>query len=183
MRHDIPDFLWKIGTKVENLIQRCPLSVWLNDLILPSLLELARCHPHLVVDALGQRILNPDRRAFFGLRRFSRLFEAIGLPEVQKWVGQHGAEPVRYIARHLDSPCIQDGTPFIPPVTNWVLTQFGEDERVFGEFCMGRHAFEVRVGHTRDHRAEIEQDLEPFRNHTLRWVRRWVERELRMNDQ
>jgi hypothetical protein len=150
-----------------------PLRVSLQDLILPPLLELARRHPRLVMDAIGRQILDPDRRPYFGLLSFQGLFEAIGLPEVQRWLGEHGAEPVRYIARHLASPRVQDGAPFIPPVTDWVLTQFGADDRIFGEFCMGRHAFEIREGHARDRRAELERSLEPFRNHGQLWVRRW----------
>jgi hypothetical protein len=159
-----------------------PLRTVVEDLTLKVLLDLAGRRPRLVMDAVGRRLLDPDRRPFFGLLCFHGLFEAIGLPEVQRWVTEHGAEVVRYIARHLDSPRLQSGAPFIPPVTEWVLSQFADDDRVFEEFCMGRHAFEVRVGPARDRRTELERAVGPFLRHTLPWVRRWAEYELKENE-
>jgi hypothetical protein len=158
-----------------------PLRVVLEDLTLAVLLDLAKRHPRLVMDALGRRLLDPERRLFFGLLRFRGLFEAIGLPEVRRWVSEHGAEPVRYIARHLENPCLQAGELFIPPVTEWVMAEYGADERVFREFCMGRHAFEIQEGHARDRRAGLEQAMGPFLQHRLPWVRRWAEYELAEN--
>jgi hypothetical protein len=87
-------------------------------------------------------------------------------------VTEHGPETVPYIASHLGSPHLQGGEPFIPPVTEWVLTQFGNDDRVFREFCMGRHAFGVLEGHARERRAELERAVGPFLQHRLPWVRR-----------
>lgn len=159
-----------------------PLRVVLEDLTQEVLLKLARQHPRLVMDAVGRRILDPSRRPFFGLRRFQGLFEAIGLPEVQRWMTEHGSEPIRYIAYQLETPHIQDNEPFIPPVTEWVMAQFGTDDKVFREFCAGRHSFEVQVGHARDRRSELERALAPFLEHPLQWVRRWAEWELKENE-
>ena len=130
-----------------------PLRAGLEDLTMNVLLDLAGRDPRLVMDAVGRRLLDPARRPFFSLHRFQGLFEAIGLAEVQRWVTEHGREPIRYIAYQLDSPRLQNNKPFIPPVTEWVMTQFGTDDREFREFCAGRHAFEVLVGHARDRRA------------------------------
>jgi hypothetical protein len=159
-----------------------PLRMVLEDLTLEILLDLAGQHPRLVMEAVGRRLLDPDRAPFFGLLRFQGLFEAIGLQQVQRWVTEHGAEPIRYIARHLESPRLQNGEPFIPPVTEWMLTHFGGSNRVFEEFCMGRHAFEVREGHARERRAELERAVTPFLEHRLPWVRRWAEYELKENE-
>jgi hypothetical protein len=153
-----------------------------EDNTFKTLLDLARQHPRIVMEAVGKRLLDPDRRPFFGLLRFPGLFEAIGLPEVQRWVMEHGAEPVRFMARHLESPWLRDGAVFIPPVTEWILTQFGAEERVFTEFCAGRHAFEMREGHARDRRAELVRAMAPFINHELAWVRRWAQYELDENE-
>jgi hypothetical protein len=154
----------------------------LEDITLQVLRDLARQHPRMVMDAVGRRLLDPDRQPFFGLLSFQGLFEAIGLPEVQRWITEHGSEPVQYIARHLDSPHLQDGVTFIPPVTGWVMTEFGSDDRVFQEFCMGRQAFEAQWGHARDRRAELERAIGPFLQYEVPWVRRWAEYELKENE-
>ncbi|MFO0964944.1 MAG: hypothetical protein U0793_05050 [Gemmataceae bacterium] len=165
----------------EALTSHGPLRVTLQDLILPPLLALARTHPRMVMEAIGQRILDPARRPFFSLLSFQGLFDAIGLGEVQRWLGQH-EDMARYIARHLSSPRIQDGSPVIPVVTDWVMTEFEGDDRVFTEYFGGRHAFQIREGHARDRRAELEQSLQPFRSHEKAWIRRWAEYELRENE-
>ena len=134
------------------------------------------------MDAVGRRLLDPARRPFFSLHRFQGLFEAIGLAEIERWVTEHGREPIRYIAYQLDSPRLQNNEAVIPPVTEWVMTQFSGDDRVFREFCAGRHAFEVQVGHARDRRADVERAVGPFRDHALPWARRWAEWELRENE-
>jgi hypothetical protein len=160
-----------------------PMRLTLDDSMLEVLLNLSRRHPRVVMDAVGRRLLDPDRRVFFELHQFSGLFEAIGLPEVQRWVTEHGPDPVPLIARHLDSPSLQqDGEPVIPPLTDWVLREFENDGRTFEAFCMGRHAIEVQVGHARERRAELERAVGPFLQHSLPWVRRWAEYELREND-
>jgi hypothetical protein len=160
-----------------------PLRAILEDLTLNILLELAAQYPRLVMEAVGRHLLDPGRQPFFSLHRFQGLFESIGLQEVQRWVTEHGHAPIRHIAYQLDSPCLlQDNKLFIPPVTEWVMTQFGADDRVFREFCAGRHAFQVRVGHARDRRAELERTLAPFLEHPLHWVRRWAEWELKENE-
>jgi hypothetical protein len=167
---------------VEALTSNGPLRVSLQDLVLPTLIDVARRSPAPAMDAIGRQILDPARAPFFCVLIFPGLFEAVGLAEVQRWMREHGAEYVRYIARQLDSPRLENGVPLIPPVTDWVLTEFGENDRVWREFCAGRHAFEVREGHARDHRAELELELEPFRNNPKPWVRRWAEYELRENE-
>ena len=119
----------------------------------------------------------------FGMWVFPGLFEAIGLPVVKDWVRKHGARYAKYIARHVESPAVdQDGKPSIPPLTEWLLTEFEENKEVFSSFCAGRHSFETRFGHARDHRAEIETQVRPFLNHRLRRVREWAQYELHLSD-
>jgi hypothetical protein len=159
-----------------------PLRAALEDLTLKVLIDLARQNPQLVMESIGKRLLDTARRPFFNLRRFEGLFEVIGPQEVQRWVTENGSEPIPYIAYQLDTPRLQDDEPFIPPVTEWVMGQFGTDDRVFREFCAGRHAFEVQEGHARSRRAELERSISPFLEHPLPWVRRWAEWELKENE-
>lgn len=158
-----------------------PLRCSLADDVVRILLGLARQHPHAVMEAVGRRLLDPARRDFFGLSRFGGLFEAVGTEEVRRWLTDH-QELARYVARHLDTPRLLAGAPFIPPVTEWVMGEFGSDDRVFFEFCAGRHALEVQAGHARDRRAALEVAMGPFRRHELDWVRRWAENELADNE-
>ena len=84
------------------------------------------------------------------------------------------------IARHLNGPRVDEqGNPVVPELADWLLTEFEEEEDVFAEFCMGRHGGEVRMGHARDRRGEVEALVRPFRNHSKRWVREWAEYEMK----
>jgi hypothetical protein len=159
-----------------------PRGTCLQHMIMPTLLLLASSHPRIVMEAIGRRILRPEYQPFFGLLRFEGLFDAIGLEELKSWLCGRQTEIAQLIARHLSSPSVQQDSPTIPPVTDWVLTTFGKDHCVMDEFLRGRHAFEIRSGHARDRRAELEQALEPFRNHEKPWVKKWAEFELREND-
>jgi len=159
-----------------------PSRVYFEEPVLEILIGLARNHPGAVMDAVGRQLLDPARRPYFGLACFTGLFDAVGLDEVRRWLTDQGAELVRYVARHLSSPWIEGGAVVIPPVTDWVLTEFSADDQVFQRFCMGRHDGEVKVGHARDRRAALEKELEPFRDHPTPWVKAWIDSELAEND-
>jgi hypothetical protein len=159
-----------------------PSRAVLEDLTLKILLDIARLHPRVVMDAIGSRLLDPMRRPFFALHRFEGLFEAIGLGEVQRWVTEQNGQAIAHIAYQLDTPILRDCKPFIPPVTEWFMKSYSADDRVFREFCAGRHSFEIREGHARDRRFELERNLTPFLEHPLTWVRRWAEWELKENE-
>jgi hypothetical protein len=53
-------------------------------------------------------------------------------------MGENGSGPIGHMAYQMDTPRLQDNKPFIPPVTEWLMTRFGADQRVFREFCAGR---------------------------------------------
>ena len=163
------------------------LTIWwpgriaLENEALPLLLAYAAQEPHYAMEAIGRRLLDPERRPWFSLLRLPGLFEAIGVEVVKNWINLNGREYMQYIAPHLEGPKMQDGKPIIPPVTEWALTEF-EDDDVFRAFCSGQHNGEVLVGDARDRRPELERVVEPFRNHPLRRVRDWVQYELQSND-
>ncbi len=160
-----------------------PLRVAVEDEAIEILVDLAKSHPRLVMEAIGRKILDPRRRGWFGLFRCPGLFEAIGVETIREWIQTNGREHVKEIAQHLDSPSVQNGQPWVPPVTHWLFTEHEGDEVAFRRFCAGRHAMEVRHGGACDRRAELEKALEPFRNHPLRRVRDWVAYELHENDE
>jgi hypothetical protein len=166
----------------EALTSNGPLRVAAEEPALTVLRTLAGKHPAEVMEAVGKCLLDPERRYYFGLCRCPGLFEAIGLPAVRAWVTRHGDEVVKDIARHLDSPRLQDRQPVVPPVTEWVLSAYENEDSVFREFCLGRHNGEIRVGPARDRRPELEKSLQPFQTHPLRRVREWAQYELKENE-
>lgn len=170
-----------IGLAAEAISTPGPMLVSLQDDVAVCLQDLARDYPGLVMTAIGQRLLDRTNRIYFGIASFQGLFDAIGLSELQRWISENGSEPIRFIARHLTSPSVQDNVPYIPEVTDWILTEFWQDAKVFDEFCAGRHQAEVREGHARDRRPELERSLQLFIAHEKVWVRRWAEYELKEN--
>jgi hypothetical protein len=134
------------------------------------------------MEEVGRAILDRERRVLFGVHIFRGLFEAIGLPVVQEWVAAHGVKQIRWLARHLASPYLdQAGQAVIPPLTAWFLEACEGDDRAFREFCAGRHDFEFRSGPP-ESRDALERRLQPFREHSLPRVREWVSYELSHRD-
>lgn len=141
--------------------------------------DLAQCHPASVMEAVGSAIMDQRRRIYFGLMVFRGLFESIGMETVQPWVKEHGEESAVWIARHLQSPGVDEkSVPFIPPLTEWFMTEFEHSDQVFNAFCAGRHSGEVHWGDPSDRTINIEASVAPFHHHPLRRVREWVQYEL-----
>jgi hypothetical protein len=164
---------------VQSMTARSRRSLYLRDESLEILTALAREHPAPVMEAIGRAILDPKRRVFFGIDVYRGLFEAIGLPTIREWIRTQGPDKAVWFARHLPSPSLaSDGTPVLPPLTEWLLTEYEGSDDVFQEFCAGRHSFEVRVGPASARTWEIERSMRPFLSHPLRRVREWAEYEL-----
>lgn len=154
-----------------------------SELLLPVLKDLAAAHPAESMKTVGALLLDPRHRLMFGVLKFDGLFDAIGVDAIRDWARDKDAESVAMIARHLDGPRIESGTPFVPPLADWLFHEYGMDSGIFDEFCAGRHAFEIRVGTARDRWTALNALLEPFRRDQREWVRRWVEYEERMNNE
>ena len=131
------------------------------------------------MEAIGRWVMDDKRGTVFHLWEFRGLFDAIGLETVQPWVHEHGGVAAIRIARHLDGPHLDgNGGPVVPPLADWLLTEFEREAQVFREFWMGRHSGVVRWGHARDHREEIERLVKAFATDTRRWVKMWAKYEL-----
>ncbi len=136
-------------------------------------------NPSEAMEAIGRWILDDERGPVFCICEFRGLFDAIGLETVRPWVQRHGAVAAVRIARNLNGPSLDDkGNPIVPELANWVLTEFETEDRVLREFCIGRHSGDVRWGHARDHQAEIEKLVKPFRDVPRPWVQQWAKYEL-----
>jgi len=190
--HSVDDYNWKIT--VEMLMERYPdeIAEILADVISnvdshqyqrseyaqEVFKHLANSFPAKAMTAIGQWVLDEKHGTIFRMWNFKGLFDAIGLDAVRPWVQQHGKVAAVRIARHLDGPRLDDqGNPVVPPLADWLLTEFWDAHEVFREFCMGRHSGVVRWGRARDHRDETERLTELFVDHPKEWVRAWVKNE------
>jgi len=141
--------------------------------------KLADSQPGEAMKAIGRWILDERRGPLFQLLVFRGLFDTIGLDTVRPWVEQQGEIAAVRIARHLDGPALnENGEPVIPELADWLLTRFAHSRRVFREFCMGRHSFEIRGGHARERREGIERLTKPFVHDHRKWVRDWAKYEM-----
>lgn len=155
------------------------ISIELEKEALSMLMELARDFPNEVMEAVGKQALDPVNRNSFFLLSFKGLFEDIGFDTVRSWVQKVGVQGAQAIARHLLSPSSTADNPIhVPPLTEWVLSEFEEDERTFNEFCAGRHAFETYWGSIGSYFVGVEERMQPYLKHPLRRVRDWAQYEI-----
>jgi hypothetical protein len=128
----------------------------------------------------GARALDPEAGVYFYVSEFHGLFESIGLDVVRRWIEREaGVAGARAIARHVDSPLPTPENPMqVPPLTEWLLSEFEDDERVFDEFCVGRHSGEVYVGSMSRYFEDTEERMKPYLNHPLRRIREWAQYEI-----
>jgi hypothetical protein len=139
------------------------------------LAEAAALEPDAVMELIGRAALDPAKGWRLGIGKHG--FHAVPPNAVLRWVQQNGLEAARVVARHLPPPHVQDGKPVVPDLTAQVLGEFGSDDEVFSEFCVGVHDGGVHVG-------EISQKYESdaalaanFLKHPIPAIRRWAETE------
>lgn len=141
--------------------------------------QLAKNSPKSVMEAIGERALDPETRVSFFYRNFTGLFDAIGLDVVTEWVGRVGEPGALAIARHLFSPMPSAANPTqVPPLTEWLLSEFEHSDEVFSEFCAGRHAGQICFGSLSAIFEGTEERMQPYLTHRLRRIREWAQHEI-----
>jgi hypothetical protein len=139
------------------------------------LVQAAALEPDAVMELIGRAALDPAKGWRLGIGKHG--FHAISPNVVLGWVRQNGLEAARAAARHLPPPHLQDGKPVVPDLTAQVLGEFGSDDEVFSEFCVGVHDGEVHVGEI-SQKYESEAALAAaFLKHPIPAIRRWAETE------
>lgn len=141
------------------------------------LVSIAKHHPSEVMQALGEVMLDKKRGMYFYIGKYRDLFRAIPDDVIKLWLEQHGVEGARKIARHLPKPSVAGERPVVPPLTEWVLTRFENDDKTFHEFCMGVHSFQLYGG---DIAAQLETEArwaQRFLEHPVRRIREWAVKE------
>ncbi len=142
------------------------------------LIEMAAAQPGLVMGALGEAFLDGESGALLQQSDLSTLIRSIPEPEVRAWIQAGGAPAARAIARHLVRPYVDDAdTPVVPPLTEFVLQRFEDDDRVFRAFLLGTHAGQVYEGDIPAQYRDEERIARRFLSHPLRRVQEWAKSE------
>jgi len=130
--------------------------------------------PEKVLSGIGALMLDEKVGWKFFASRLG-IFHAIPANHVIRWLEGVGVKGARKLARHLPRPFVDaSGAATVPPLTEFVLSHFEEDEPTFREFCAGTHSFQMYVGDIASQRESEAAAVRPFINHPLRRVREWA---------
>ncbi len=137
-----------------------------------------------VMTSLGRVMLNNNNYIFY-LHVFRGMFESIEIDIVKKWVQENGIEAARVLARHIESPSRKENNEcYIPPLTEWLLSNYEYDDKLFSAFIAGRHSFEViNISEAIKNHKNLIMEMEPYLHHKLRRVRQWAEYEIKQSEE
>ena len=142
------------------------------------LAELSGRAPEAAMQAIGRKMLDENRNYLFSIDKLP-LFNDLPPETVISWLETAGVAGARALARHLRPPTIdQEGKPVVPPLTEFVLSRFEDDEPTFRAFLAGVHSLQVYVGSYAAAR-QIEGDVaKAFLTSPIKRVRQWAALEL-----
>jgi hypothetical protein len=154
---------------------------WMDEEIVEILGRAASFDPTAVMEVVGAAVIDQKRRTIFGVATIQGMFEAIGLKSVSEWVSKHGGESLPWLARHFQSPYLNnEGRPVIPPLTEWLFRDHEANQKAFEWFCMGRS--DRAFSETEVDPARKRMQMQPFLSHELRRVREWAEYEIKVEE-
>ncbi|HDR8341977.1 TPA: trypsin-like peptidase domain-containing protein [Bacillus cereus] len=166
------------------LVKWKPGHSMIDNYALANLRDIAKDSSEIVMNCIGEMILDKEYTSSFYLRVYRNLFEAIDFDIVKNWIENHGIETARAIARHVKSPHpIEENPTYIPPLTNWLLEEFESDDRLYREFIAGRHSFEFfSVNETMEQHESLVATMQPYLKHTLKRIREWANYEIKNSE-
>ncbi len=87
------------------------------------------------------------------------------------------------IANHLKPPSLDsEGKPQVHPLTDYVLSKWGNDKEVFGRFVASTHHLQMYSGDiAATHRKEADR-ARAFLSHPIPAVRTWAENEVELGE-
>jgi hypothetical protein len=145
--------------------------------------ELLQIYPVAVMESLGRRLTEDESKNQFFLRKFSFL-ASVPFDVAKEWLGEVGVVGARAIARHLPPPYLtKTGQPEVPPLTEYVLTQFEDDQRTFSEFVAGVHSLQGYWGSFSEARQKEADAARAFLNHRAKRIREWALLEVRQGEE
>ncbi|MGK7875257.1 MAG: hypothetical protein AB4426_18760 [Xenococcaceae cyanobacterium] len=148
------------------------------------LVDLAKDNPTLVMERVGEVMLDEEYRWHFFIEEYRFLLQSLPLDPIKNWLRSVGAVGAQIIARNLPLPYLDEtGKPLVPPITEFVLSEFEDDESTFREFCRGSHHLQIYSGDIASQEEKEAEIAKGFLNHPLRRVREWAEYEISSSKQ
>lgn len=143
------------------------------------LVDTAKSHPDLVMEKLGLIILDDEYKWNFAIGKYPSLIQNLPLNTMKQWLISVGVVGARRIARHLSLPSLDDNAqPFVPPLTEFVLSEFEDDDETFKKFCNGSHDFQMYSGDIALQKNKEAEIAKSFLNYPLRRIREWAKYEI-----
>jgi hypothetical protein len=137
--------------------------------------SLARKYPELVMQRIGEVMLDEKLGWKFQIYEFRSFFKAIPDEIIINWVKEHGINGARLLARHLPIPYISEsGAATVPFLTQFILDTFDDDE-VFNGFICGVHAFQLYSGDIASQHDEEAEVAHQFLSHPSTRIRKWAQ--------
>ncbi len=139
---------------------------------------IAQVDPAAAMEAVGAAIMDEAKGWRFLVGRYD-VIKQLPPETVIEWIDRHGVEAARRIARQLPTPyLLADGTAVVPPLTEHVLTKFGEDKRVFNEFVAGVHDLQLYVGDIAGQKLQEGEIARKFLKYPLPRIQEWAQIEI-----
>ncbi len=143
------------------------------------LVDLAKSHPEVVIQRIGEVMLDEEHRWHFFMEKYRFLIQNLPLNAMKKWLRSVGALGGQIIARNLALPYLDEsGNPVVPELTEFVLSEFEDDDILFRKFCAGSHSSQVYMGDIASQKTKEAEIAKKFLNHPLRRIREWAKYEI-----
>ncbi len=141
--------------------------------------SLATTHSVLVLERIGIVLLDETLGWRLQMGKYTGLFQILPLEAVKQWLTDTGIEGARAVATFLLSPSVNASQePTVHPLTEYVLTNWGDDESVFERFVVATHRFQMYSGDIAEtHQTEADR-ARVFQTHSLSAIRRWADHEV-----
>ena len=144
------------------------------------LVDLAKSHPELVMENVGKVILDDEYGWHFEIEQYRFLIQNLPLEAMKQWLNSVGVAGARRIAKQLALPYLDEkDQPIVPPLTEFVLSEFEDDEKTFSNFCISSHNHQVYTDDMVAHKNKEIEIARSFLNHPLRRIREWATKEIR----
>ena len=142
------------------------------------LIEMIPREAEIVMEGLGQALLDPVRGWHLQVHVLRDLVSRIPSCVVLAWVERHGLDGARAIARHLPLPYLDDdGRPVVPDVLDAIFRDH-DDDQVLNNFAAGVHSGEAWWGNESARFRREAEDAKPFLKHPNRRIREWARQEI-----
>ncbi|BAU63003.1 hypothetical protein STA3757_03580 [Stanieria sp. NIES-3757] len=144
------------------------------------LIDLAKSHSNLVMQKVGEVILDDQYGWHFEIERYRSLIQNLPLDAIKQWLNSVGVIGARRIAKQLSLPYLDENSqPIVPPLTEFVLSEFEDDEETFRNFCISSHNLQTYIGNIASHKNKEAEIARNFLNYPLRRVREWATYEIK----